>query len=207
MSAQETYAEPRIEEVAVVKLNPALIGKTFSKNKPDAKTIMGAIKALENDKEAAMKFQSELSSNGSINFSVEGSEVKIDRAMVEIEVQTKKISSKKFTPSVIEPSFGIGRILYHIFEHSYYVRPEDAQRGVLALTPIIAGTKVAILPLSANEAFEPFINEINRALTFANISSKVDNSSAALGKRYARTGKKYFLFIHFLFSFIVLIFD
>ena len=28
---------------------------------------------------------------------------------------------------MIEPSFGIGRILYCMFEHTYYARPDDAQ--------------------------------------------------------------------------------
>ena len=37
------------------------------------------------------------------------------------------LTCRNFTPSVIEPSFGIGRILYCMFEHTYYARPDDAQ--------------------------------------------------------------------------------
>lgn len=37
---------------------------------------------------------------------------------------------EEFTPSVIEPSFGIGRIMYSIFEHRFRVRPGDEQRSV-----------------------------------------------------------------------------
>ena len=33
-------------------------------------------------------------------------------------------------PSVIEPSFGIGRIMYSIFEHRFRVRSGDEQRSV-----------------------------------------------------------------------------
>jgi len=33
-------------------------------------------------------------------------------------------------PSVIEPSFGIGRILYSVLEHNYHVREGDENRGV-----------------------------------------------------------------------------
>lgn len=29
---------------------------------------------------------------------------------------------RNFTPSVIEPSFGVGRILYCLFEHAFYAR-------------------------------------------------------------------------------------
>jgi glycyl-tRNA synthetase len=38
----------------------------------------------------------------------------------------------EYTPNVIEPSFGIGRILYSLIEHVYWPRPEDKQRGVLS---------------------------------------------------------------------------
>ena len=37
---------------------------------------------------------------------------------------------EEYTPAVIEPSFGIGRILYGLLEHSYWVREDDEQRGV-----------------------------------------------------------------------------
>jgi glycyl-tRNA synthetase (class II) len=42
--------------------------------------------------------------------------------MVEIKRQQKRLAGRNFIPSVIEPSFGIGRILYCVFEHSYYTR-------------------------------------------------------------------------------------
>lgn len=36
---------------------------------------------------------------------------------------------RNFTPGVIEPSFGIGRILYCLFEHAFYTREGDDQVG------------------------------------------------------------------------------
>lgn len=41
-----------------------------------------------------------------------------------------KLSAREFTPNVVEPSFGIGRILYSLLEHAYWAREEDALRGV-----------------------------------------------------------------------------
>ena len=40
---------------------------------------------------------------------------------------------REFVPNVIEPSFGIGRILYALLEHSYWARKEDVDRGVSQL--------------------------------------------------------------------------
>lgn len=37
---------------------------------------------------------------------------------------------EEVVPNVIEPSFGIGRIMYSIFEHTFQVREGDEQRTV-----------------------------------------------------------------------------
>lgn len=51
-------------------------------------------------------------------------------SMLEIKRERKKLAGRNFTPSVIEPSFGIGRIIYCVFEHSYYTREGDETRAV-----------------------------------------------------------------------------
>jgi glycyl-tRNA synthetase (class II) len=37
---------------------------------------------------------------------------------------------EEYVPSVIEPSFGIGRIMYSVWEHNFRIRPESEQRTV-----------------------------------------------------------------------------
>jgi glycyl-tRNA synthetase len=203
LSAQEVYAEPKLVNFAAIKLNPGLIGKTFSGKTadgkpidPNAKHIMDHLKRLEapTEKSKALALREELAKHGKATISVENSKgdcvnVQLEAAMVEIKEESKKVSTDKYIPSVIEPSFGLGRILYHILEHSYYVRPEDEQRGVLALPALLAGQKVKILPISAQETLEPFNEEIFRLLTSNNISATIDATSAQLGRRYARAGK------------------
>lgn len=61
-----------------------------------------------------------------------GQSYDITAAMVEIKRVKKKLAGRNFVPSVIEPSFGIGRILYCIFEHSYYTRQVRRQSPQLA---------------------------------------------------------------------------
>ena len=63
-------------------------------------------------------------------------------------------------PSVIEPSFGVGRILYAILEHAFGVREGDDQRAWLALSPIVAPISCSVLPLSGNEQFTEFVHRI-----------------------------------------------
>ena len=104
----------------------------------------------------------------------------------------------KYTPNVIEPSFGIGRILYHILEHSFYIRPDSeaqskqsgadnkAVRAVLRLPAHMAPVKVALLPLSQQSSFTPLIAQLVRQFTAASVSSRADASSSSIGRRYAR---------------------
>ncbi len=43
---------------------------------------------------------------------------------------------------MIEPSFGVGRIIYCMLEHCYYTREGDDKRAVFGLAPLIAPIKV-----------------------------------------------------------------
>ena len=42
---------------------------------------------------------------------------KITKSMVSIKRYKKVVHVEEFIPSVVEPSFGIGRIMYALFEH------------------------------------------------------------------------------------------
>ncbi len=88
---------------------------------------------------------------------------------------------------MIEPSFGIGRIMYALFEHNFRMREGDEQRTYLALPPLIAPLKCSVLPLSNNPDFGPLVKRLSKALTENEVSHRVDDSSGSIGRRYART--------------------
>lgn len=54
----------------------------------------------------------------------------LTKDMVAVKEIQKTIHVEEFVPSVIEPSFGIGRILYAVLEHSFKKRENDEQRTV-----------------------------------------------------------------------------
>ena len=89
----------------------------------------------------------------------------------------KKVSKtehvREFVPSVIEPSFGIGRILYCILETNFKVRESDEKRTWLDLPPLIAPTKCSVLPLSSHSDFVPYIQKISAKLRKLGIPNKV----------------------------------
>ncbi len=63
-------------------------------------------------------------------------------------------------PGVIEPSFGIGRILYSILEHNFKIREDDEKRNWLSLPPGIAPISCSVLPLSGDPRFDQHIETI-----------------------------------------------
>ena len=77
--------------------------------------------------------------------------ITLDPALIQVSSEEKIISEEKFTPNVIEPSFGIGRIVYMVLEHCYKVRQDDATRSYFFFPPVIAPVKCSILPLIPNE--------------------------------------------------------
>ncbi len=69
---------------------------------------------------------------------------------------------EKYTPSVIEPSFGIGRIVYCVFEHCFRTRAEDAQRTYFVFPPLIAPVKCSILPLMDKPELNEKVQNISK---------------------------------------------
>lgn len=158
-------------------------GPKFRKN---ASTVEDWL--VSQDQESLIKLQKELETNGKIVFKIAGidEEIELDNTFIKIEERTRTEHVREYTPNVIEPSFGIGRIIYSIFEHSFWTRAESADRGVLSFPPIVAPTKVLLVPLSNNEELSPITKEISKTLRKEQIPFKVDDSGASIGKRYAR---------------------
>eukprot|EP00736_Rhodelphis_marinus_P005085 Rmarinus@m.23892 len=182
--AYEKFDEPQYVDVVEVAPNKGLIGKQFKK---DAKNIMEYLSALEGD--AALKLRDDLAKGDvTIKPTCMDKPVTLTKEMVAVKPSRKKISGRSFTPSVIEPSFGIGRILYALLEHSYWVREgDDEMRQVLSVAPNVAPVKCSVLPLSGKDEFLPAVQKLADKLLDLNISHKVDTSGVSIGKRYART--------------------
>lgn len=69
--------------------------------------------------------------DGPVVLVIEGKDFEVDSNMITIKRKEEKLFERKFVPSVIEPSFGLGRIIYALLEHSYQCRENDEQRQVM----------------------------------------------------------------------------
>lgn len=107
--------------------------------------------------------------------------------MAKLVVEDKKISVAKYIPSVIEPSFGIGRVLYGLLEHSYVVKEKNGQQqAMLALKPLIAPFKVGLCPFDCNPAMQAVTSFLEDSFVQQGFTTKTDTSGASIGKKYAR---------------------
>jgi glycyl-tRNA synthetase len=111
--------------------------------------------------------------------------VELPYAAYTVTRATVTVSVRQIIPCVIEPSFGIGRILMVLLEHVYYVRA-DGMRRVLRLLPFIAPYQCVVLPLGAKLIPSKLVEGVRRALRRAAIFHQMDGSGVSIGKRYAR---------------------
>lgn len=178
---RQALKEPIITEKEVPEWNKKALGKTF---KQDAGVIQKLVEGM--DEASLIKVKGELAQGSSVVKAEGGKEFTLTPEILTIERKTLKQSVREFVPNVIEPSFGLGRVLYCLLEHSFWAREQDVERGVLSLPPLVAPTKVLIVPLSAREEFDPLVREITSKLRKAGVFSRVDDSNTSIGKRYAR---------------------
>lgn len=181
---RETRAQPLVIEDFQVDLDRKKLGPKFRK---DAKAVEAAVDALS--QELREKLSLELEKSGKIEVQTPGvgsGQTELGTDLIKIEKKKRTEYIREYTPNVIEPSFGIGRILYSLMEHVFWTREGDGARGVLSFPPSVAPTKVLLVPLSGHADFKPFLKKLTARLRRVGVSNKVDDSSASIGKRYSR---------------------
>lgn len=182
LNAYERYPEPRMEEVVTITPNKKNLGKALKK---EAQRVADELLAMSDC--LALEMKEKLEKGETASLKVHESQVEIQPDWVEIKKESKKISGKNFIPAVIEPSFGIGRLLYCMFEHCYYVREGDDRRVVFKFTPLAAPIKATVFPLMAKPNLISKAEEIAKELRSFGLSNTIDTTGNTIGKRYART--------------------
>lgn len=178
--AYETLPEPITVQRTKLVLNKNVIGAAFGSNTKSVLDYLGRMDRSQMNGE----------------FDICDGAYHITTNMYKVVTMTKKKTQRKYVPSVIEPSFGIGRILYACLEQNYWVRPiikdskknskKNEKRAVFSIPSSMAYRQVGVLSLSNNGEFTERINRICQELSRRRITYQVDNSKASIGKKYAR---------------------
>ncbi len=121
-----------------------------------------------------------------IDINLDGEEIHIPSDCYQIIEVEETITQEKFTPHVIEPSYGIDRIFYCILEHSFYETEKNNETyRILKLKPNIAPIKTGVFPLINDEKLVSIAKKIDRTLRENGIQTYYDNGGS-IGRRYAR---------------------
>lgn len=172
------YDQPKIIEKMVVKPNMGKMGPLF-KNK--AKAVANMLKELPPEK----------LDQENIIITIEEEEFIVTKELVEYGYETVKVSGENIVPHVIEPSFGIDRILYSVMEHAYYEdgdsqnNEDDDARIVMRFKKEIAPLKVGVFPLLNKKDMINIAKEITEKLKIKGLLTIYDDSGS-IGRRYRR---------------------
>ncbi len=113
--------EPRIVQEWQAEIDKKKFGPLFKK---DSKAVEAAILATTQEQRETMA--KEIQDGGKTTVDVpELGKVDIAKGLVTVEYRTRTDYVREYTPNVIEPSFGIGRILYALCEHNYWTRASE----------------------------------------------------------------------------------
>lgn len=171
MYALRKYDKPRTVEVKKIVPNMGKLGPLF-------KDKAGEIKKLLENMDG--------SKSGKISVKLDGKNIDIPKDCYKIVKTSEKQSGEKFIPHVIEPSFGIDRILYCILEHSYVeTKKKGEEYKFLKFNPTVAPIKAGVFPLISDNKLVKIAKEIDDDLRDSGISTYYDDGGT-IGRRYAR---------------------
>ena len=150
------------EETEVWAPNIGKLGKEF---KGDAKIILEAIKDIE------LKPDVSIDVNGkSISLGTEYMTLKTERR------------SEMVYPNVVEPSFGLDRILYCLLESSW---KNDGEREWISLPQSTSPYDLLVAPLMTKDGLDEKAHEILKSAVNVGVDAYYDEAGS-IGRRYAR---------------------
>ena len=170
LTAFERFDEPKEVEREVVKPNFGALGPLF---KDKAKQVAGVLAkmtvvSVKGKKEVAVE--------------IGGERLQVPSSCFEISTRKEKVSGRKLVPHVIEPSYGVDRMLYAVLDHSYRKKDDYV---TLRLKSLVAPIKVGVFPLMAKDGLDKIASGILEAVLRAGFAAYYDDSGS-IGRRYAR---------------------
>jgi glycyl-tRNA synthetase len=170
LRAFERFDEPKEIEMKKVIVKPEVLGPKF---KSDAGKIKAVLEGMNAD---------DLVGKDTVTLEIEGETFEVSVDCFDVQMVKEKESGRRYTPSVIEPSYGIDRIFYSVLEHAY---SEEDDYVTLKLDPSIAPIKVGVFPLMGKDELNSKSRPIDEAIRDKGIITYYDESGS-IGRRYAR---------------------
>ncbi len=164
------FDTPKKEKQKRITANMGVLGPRY---RDKAKYIAEALAETEPGQDGA-------------SVTIDGKEIFIPADLYEVIEEEVLVRGVDVMPHVIEPSFGIDRMLYAVLEHTYNEEMVEGEiRKILRLPPIIAPIQVAVFPLMPRDGLDEIAIRLTEQLHKSGIMAQYDDSGA-IGRRYRR---------------------
>ncbi len=136
-------------------------GYIYKDFKEKNKAIITYLESL-NEKDLINLASEYINNKNNLKIEIEGNELILNENHIKFEKNEINITEEKYIPGVIEPSFGIGRIVYCVLEHCFGIREKDEKRTLFKFPPVVAPYKVSVLPLIHSEEILKYVEPISK---------------------------------------------
>ncbi len=173
LRARREFSEPQVIETDGWTINGATAGPAF-------RALAGAVKAAVEGLPATTSFPHLVSLESGEQVTVEPEHVKRDQ-------RTETITGEWYIPHVVEPAFGIDRIIWHILDHAYDETGKDGEEyTIMRLSENVAPVDYCVFPLFEKDGMGELAQSIHRTLCSKQNLVSMYDSSGSIGRRYAR---------------------
>ncbi|HJJ88989.1 MAG TPA: glycine--tRNA ligase [Methanocorpusculum sp.] len=117
---------------------------------------------------------------------MDGEEIVIPPEMYTVKDEMIDVFGEEIMPHVIEPSYGIDRMICMVLEHAYAEEDVNGEtRTVMRFKPCIAPIQTTVLPLMDRDGLGEIARDLVTDLKNEGIQTDYDDSGA-IGRRYRR---------------------
>jgi len=188
------YDDPITVERATVDPDMSYLGPEFGGRAGDVADALADLadadrSAFEGDEVTVeVSEASEDASGGRTESGDDGEEVTVPVEKTGFAVEEVTESGEHITPHVVEPSFGVDRLVYTVLAHSYRTDEkgdDEEERTVLSLPAEVAPRTVAVFPLMDKDGLDERAEAVAEELRAAGFEVAYD-ASGSIGRRYRR---------------------
>jgi len=165
--------KPKVVEDVRVYPNPSRIREVYG----DVGKIAKLLQSID-----ARKLVEELEERGY----VEVGGYRVEKDMVFTRVERREVYSERYVPHVVEPSFGVDRLLYVTLEYAY--RERDG-RIILSIPKYLAPIQVAVFPIVKRREYVEIGRRIYKRLLISGFRVVYDDNDS-IGYRYVKADEE-----------------
>ena len=173
LRARREFEQPRVHEIDGWTTDGAKAGPAF-------RSLAGMVKSAVECLDSNTHFPHQLELEN-------GEFVVVEQEHVKRDQRTETQTGEWYIPHVVEPAFGIDRIIWHILDHAFDESEKNGEKyTTLRLSEQVAPVDYCVFPLFEKDGMDEIANNIHSHLCSQEGVVSMYDASGSIGRRYAR---------------------